>query len=251
MDTGVRRAAFAAGALVVSTAAWTVILGRGLTVGVTGASIVLIAVSLWVSAVVSVTGILVARARWARRLGLVTSGGHGIVALLAPVDVWWGVAAVLTAVTAVAIAGPWLDGVVRGRPSASGPPARVVLIALGFLWVPFAIGVAGGDGWPAVSIGLSALAAAYWFIRALPGALLVVRVVWPLLAVALAVPLGLPAGIVAAAYGVAIGAIAWHSSVRTSLHPLVESGTRVPIPPELAPKEVLDAADIDDRGRPR
>lgn len=246
-----RRAAFAAGALVVSTAAWTVILGRGLTVGVTGASIVLIAVSLWVSAVVSVTGILVARARWARRLGLVTAGGHGIVALLAPVDVWWGVAAVLTAVTAVAIAGPWLDGVVRGRPSASGPPARVVLIALGLLWVPFAIGVAGGDGWPAVTIGLSALAAAYWFIRALPGALLVVRVVWPLLAVALAVPLGFPAGIVAAAYGVAIGAIAWHSSVRTSLHPLVESGTRVPIPPELAPKEVLDAADIDDRGRPR
>src|SRR5690606_13229207 len=74
---------------------------------------------------------------------------------------------------------------------------------------------------------------------------------WPLLAVALAVTLGFPAGIVAAAYGVAIGAIAWHSSVRTSLHPLVESGTRVPIPPELAPKEVLDAADIDDRGRPR
>lgn len=251
MDTGLKRVSLAAVGLILATAAWTVALGRGLTVDYSGTSVVLMAVSLWLTTVVSVTGMLVARARWARRLGLAVAGGHGIVALLTPVDPGWGVAAILTAIAAVTIGGPWLDGVVRGRPSASGPPGRVVLVALILLGAPFALGAVGSAGWAAVGLAVAAVVSAYWFTRNLPGALLVVRALWPLLALGLALPLGVPSGVVAAALGVGVAALAWHSSVATAIHPLVEPGSPVPIPPELASREVLDAADIDDRGRPR
>jgi hypothetical protein len=35
-----------------------------------------------------------------------------------------------------------------------------------------------------------------------------------------------------------------------AFYPPRETGKAYPIPPELAPKEVLDAAEIDERGRP-
>jgi hypothetical protein len=44
---------------------------------------------------------------------------------------------------------------------------------------------------------------------------------------------------------------AWGSSVKASYHPPREVGTTFPVPPELAPAEVLDAAEIDDTGKPR
>ncbi len=246
---GMRRLTFVSLALLVSTAAWTVQLAIGAE-GYSGVSVVLMAVSMWVSTVVSLTGMLVARARWARRLGLAVAAAQGVLAVATPPGAVWATALAATAFTAVSVAGPWLDGIVRGRPSASGPPERVVLIALLLLGVPFAFGVTKGADTPALIVGLSALVTCFWFVRTLPGALLAVRIVWPLLAIGLAYPMGFPATTVAVFAGIAVGTLAWHSSVRNSVHPLVESGSRVPIPPELAPREVLDAAEIDDRGRP-
>ena len=75
------------------------------------------------------------------------------------------------------------------------------------------------------------------------------RVLWPALAIALALPMGLLSGILSAALGVTVAVLAWDSAVKTAFHPPVESGSSYPIPPELAPKDVLDAAQIDDRGR--
>jgi hypothetical protein len=46
-------------------------------------------------------------------------------------------------------------------------------------------------------------------------------------------------------------AMAWHPEVKVAFHPPRETGRVFPIPPELAPKEILDAADLDERGRPR
>ena len=123
-----------------------------------------------------------------------------------------------------------------------------MLIALLLLGVPFAFGVTKGADTPALIVGLSALVTCFWFVRTLP-ALLAVRIVWPLLAIGQPIRWAFRRrrGVFA---GIAVGTLAWHSSVRNSVHPLVESGSRVPIPPELAPREVLDAAEIDDRGRP-
>ncbi len=62
--------------------------------------------------------------------------------------------------------------------------------------------------------------------------------------------MGWPPGSLAAIAGVAVVIAAWHPAVKASYHPPVEAGTSFPIPPELAPGEILDAAEIDDSGRP-
>ncbi len=237
----------AAFGVLASTAAWTVVLA--INADLSPVAVVLIALSLWPATVASLSGMLLARAHWARRLGLAVTVAHGLAAVFTTPDVWWGIAVVLTALTAISIGGPWLDGIVRSRPSAAGPPARVVLIALVLLGVPFGIGVAGGDTGAAIALSLFALVVAYWFIRAMPGALIVVRVIFPLVALVLAYFVGWPAGVMPAAVAVAVAVMAWHPTVRNSIHPLVSSGSRVRIPPELAPTDVLDAAQIDDRGR--
>jgi hypothetical protein len=63
--------------------------------------------------------------------------------------------------------------------------------------------------------------------------------------------MGWPTAFVSAALGLIVGILAWDRSVKTSYHPPREVGTTFPIPPELAPEEVLDAAEIDDKGRRR
>lgn len=245
-----RQLTLASAGLLLTTAAWTVVLATA-TPERSGMGVVLIAVSLWIATVVSLTGMLVARARWARRLGLAVTAAQGGLALLIPPDVWWGTALILSALTAVSLGGPWLDGIIRGRPSASGPPTRAVLLPLVLIGVPYLLGYTGASGPAALTVAVTALVAAFWFIRTLPGAIAAVRFIWPGLALGLAFPMGWPTGVTAAAAGVAVAVLAWHSSVRNAVHPLIETGSRVSIPPELAPREILDAADIDESGRPR
>lgn len=245
-----RRVGLAAAGILASTGAWTTLLAvsppyRGDT------AVVMMAGSLWTATVVAVTGMLVARARWARRLGLSVAGAAAATGLLIPFDVWWAAALVVSALAAVWLGGPWLDGIIRGRPSASGPPTRAVLIPLLLIAVPYLLGVSGADGAAAIALASTALLSAYWFVRTLPGALTVVRVLWPGTALALAPVMGWPQGVGAGVAALAVAAAAWHPTVRNAVHPLVETGSRVKIPPELAPREILDAADIDERGRPR
>jgi hypothetical protein len=237
--------------LMTATGAWTLVLALASLPSHPATAVVLMAVSLWTATVASVTGMLVVRGRWARRLALAVTGAHGVVALIPDPDTWWGAAAILSCGAAIAVGAPWLNGFIRQRPAAAGPPDRAVLLPLVLLAATFLIGAAGGGSLTDAIVGFSAVVVAFWFIRALPGALVMVRLGWPLLALALAVPMGSPAGWVAAIVGLAVATLAWHETVRHALHPLVETGSRVPIPPELAPRDVLDAAEIDDRGRPR
>lgn len=236
--------------LLVASSLWTVVAGLD-GFGVAPSNLVMVTLSMWTATVAAVTGMLVARSRWARRLALVVCGGQAILAVLSAADGWWVAGLTVSGVAAVAVAGPWLTGLVRSLPAAAGPPARAVLVPLLLVGVPFALGLA--DPQPIVGgvVGFGALGGAFWFIRALPGALVVVRVGWPILALAGAWPMGMPATAVSIAAAVAVAVTAWHRSVATAVHPLVERGTVVPIPPELAPKDVLDAAGLDERGRPR
>jgi hypothetical protein len=89
------------------------------------------------------------------------------------------------------------------------------------------------------------------YSRVFPGGLIGIRLLWPVLALTLSPVLGFPTGLVAALLAIAVGVTAWGSSVKASYHPPREVGTTFPVPPELAPAEVLDAAEIDDTGKPR
>lgn len=234
--------------LLVSTGTWTVVLARGLHAHPPTA-VVLMAASLWVVTVASVAGMLISRSHWARRLGWALTLGHAAIALIAPVDPWWWLAGALSMAAAVSVAGPWLNGYVRSLPAAAGPPARAVVVPILLVGTPFLVGLAGGDGIAAALVGGVALGSAFWFVRTLPAALMVVRVVWPLVGLVGGWFMGWPAGTVAAAMGLAVAIIAWDSSVTRAVVPLVERGSVVPIPPELTPREILDAAKLDDKGR--
>lgn len=240
----------AAALLLGATGAWTVVLGAGVPAR-DDVAVVMVSLSLWVATVSAVTGMLLVRSRWARHLAMAVTGGHALVALMVPAGGWWSAAAIATASAALAIGSPWLDPHIRGRPPVSGPPTRALLVPLILVAVPLAIGLSGGGGVVGLATGLTALLAAFWFVRVLPGALLAVRVLWPLVAVALAWPLGWPAGFASAVLGLVVAILAWGAEVRAAVVRLETRGSVVPIPPELAPPEILDAARIDDRGRPR
>lgn len=236
--------------LIASTGAWTVVMALD-PAPRPAVAVIGIAVSVWTATVASIAGMVVSRSRWARRTALAVTAGQAVLAVIWPVGNWWAAAAVASVGTALAVGGPWLNGIVRSLPAASGPPYRAVLIPLFLIAVPFFLGVAGSPEMLAPVAWLGALLTAFWFIRVLPGALGVVRVAWPALALSLAWPLGLPTGAVLAACGVILAALSWHGSVTTAVRPLVRRGSIVPIPPELVPKDVLDAAHLDERGRPR
>ena len=140
---------------------------------------------------------------------------------------------------------------IRKRPPADGPPARAVLLSLLLLAAPPVWALVATDGlgaWALIAVALTWLTMV-WYAKALPGALIVVRVASPLALTATAALEGLPLGAIIALTAAGLAALAWTVDARVAVHPLAEPGTTVPIPPELAPADVLDAAGLDDRGR--
>ena len=213
----------------------------------------LIGLGLLVMSTVATVGMIVVGGRWAHRLGLAAIAMTAIVAVVRPIDAIWMVGVLVSALALGALVSPPLLASIRRLPSASGPPPRAVLPALLLLAAPCLLGLAGNEAavWALLTVGVSAPIVAFVYSRVLPGGLLAIRLLWPLLAIALTPWLGVWAGMVSVVLAVIVAAMSWHSSVKASYHPPREVGTTFPIPPELAPPEVLDAADIDDSGRPR
>lgn len=202
-------------------------------------------------ATVSVVGMTVAGGRWARRLALVSAIAGLTLAVVRSIDGVWiaGTAASIIAGSALFL--PVVSGRIRKLPAAAGPPQAAVLLSLGLLTVPFVLGVVAGRSaaWPELAIGLTAPLFAFLFARVIPGGLLGVRVIWPVFALGLSPLHTPPAGWVTALVAIGVAGLAWRPEVKASFHPPRETGTRYPIPPELAPKDILDAARLDDKGR--
>lgn len=211
----------------------------------------LIGFGLVTTASVATVGMIVVGGRWAHRLGLVSLGITLILAVVRPIDAMWAAGVICTTLALVALLSPPLTATIRKLASASGPPPRAILPPLILLLTPVVLGLAGADAsvWALLTVGLSAPLAAFLYSRVLPGGLLGIRIVWPVLAVILAPPLGLIAGPVSVALAVAVAVTARDEAVKASYHPPREVGSTFPIPPELAPKEVLDEAQIDEKGR--
>lgn len=202
---------------------------------------------------VAVVGMVAVGGRWAHRLALATLGLTVVIALIRPVDFVWYVAIALTALSFVELLSPTVTRSIRKLPSASGPPPRAVAPALLLLAAPAVLGLLGNDAapWALAIVALSAPCVALLYSRVFPGGLIAIRLFWPLIAIAFSPWLGWWAGSAAVLLAVTVAVMAWHGSVKASFHPPHETGTTYPIPPELAPPEVLDAAQIDERGNPR
>lgn len=216
-------------------------------------STLLTGVGLLAIATTSVVGLAVARARWAHRLAAASVTGTIIVAMIRPIDPVWWIGVVVSAVAAAVVFLPTVTGRIRKLPAAAGPPPAAVVPPLVLLSAPLLVGLTSAEAapLPALVVGLSAPLFAYLYVRVVPGGLWGVRLLWPLLAIGLAPVLGAPSGIVTALAGLAVAGFAWRPEVRASYHPPREVGSTFPIPPELTPSEVRDAAQIDEKGRPR
>lgn len=218
----------------------------------TPAGVVLIGLGMLLTATVATVGMVVVGGRWAHRLAFTALALTLVLAALRSVDAMWFAGIVATALSVVALLSITVTSKIRKLPGASGPPPRAVLPPLILLVAPAALGFTGNEAasWALLVVGVSAPVAAFLYSRVLPGGLVVIRVVWPLLGIALAPALGWVAGTLASVIALSVAVIAWDGSVKASYHPPQEAGSTFPIPPELAPREILDAARIDEKGKP-
>jgi hypothetical protein len=214
---------------------------------------VLVGFGLLTTATVGVVGMVVVGGRWAHRLALVSLAITVVVGVIREADVLWIVGVISTAVALLALLSPPVLATIRKLPSAAGPPPRAVLPPLMLLVTPALLGFAGNQAQPIplLLVGLSAPSAAFLFARVLPGGLIAIRIVWPSLALAMSPLLGWWAGGLAVAVAVTVAFLAWDSSVRAAYHPPREVGSTFPVPPELTPQDIRDAAGIDEKGRPK
>lgn len=217
----------------------------------TAAPALLIGVGILASGTVATVGMIVVKGRWAHRLGLATLSLAVVLAVVREVDFIWVTGMLATAAALTALLSPTVTSTIRRLPSAAGPPPRAITPPLLLLLTPALLGFVGNDAtpWALLVVGLSAPNAAFLYSRVIPGGLIGIRLVWPTMTLALAPLLGWVAGVVASAMAIAVAITAWDESVKASYHPPREVGTTFRIPPELSPREVLDAAEIDERGR--
>lgn len=242
----------AAGALLASGAVWglRLIFDSAPLADDSGA---LVAISVVIAAAVGALGMVLARGRWARVLGLVVVLAQLVLgAGLDATPLGWAALGV-TGITLVLLGGPWLDGFLRQLPRADPPPMPAVVLALVLVAVPAALGLSapGGVGWAHWVGALVALVTGWAFSRALSVGLWSARVLVPvgLLGAALQSP---PAGSIGLAAGaVALAVLAWVPAVARAVHPLVSRVDGVAVPPQLVPSDLLARAGYDERGRPR
>lgn len=216
-------------------------------------SVLLIGVGLLEIASVAVIGMILTGGRWARWTAITGVTSTAVIAAARPIDPIWVVALVATSVAGAALSSGSITSGIRKLPAAAGPPERAVLVTVVLLGIPILLGMAAWDepSTATLIVGLSAPIAALWYSRVLPGGLLSVRLLWPGLAIGLAITQGVAPGSASLIGGAIVAFLAWHPSVKVAFHPPRETGTAYPIPPELAPREILDAARLDEKGRPR
>jgi len=214
---------------------------------------VLVGVGILATATVATVGMIVVGGRWAHRLGLASMTITVVLAIVRDIDMMWIAGTIVTAIAFMALLSPTVTARIRKLPSASGPPPLAVAPPILLLILPALLGLVGNAAtpWALLVVGLTAPNAAFLYSRVLPGGLVGIRLVWPLMTLALTPLLGWIPAVLAGATAIAVVITAWNRAVKASYHPPREQGTTYRIPPELAPHEVLDAAEIDERGHRR
>jgi hypothetical protein len=236
--------------LLAAAAAWTLTVAFGEpTIGTSAAAVA--AIDLLLVTVTAIVGIVVARARWARRFALVIIGFMGAMALTMQISNNWIVALALTGLAVVAVTGPSLDRYLPPR-RLPGPPRKAVVLPLLLLLFPGIAAFASG----------SPVSVAAWFViggtpvvawgygKARVAGLWAARVAVPIAAMAMLWSLDPWSMLLLGAASLGEFWLAWSGDAALAIEgsdqiPLARS---IPIPPELTPPEVLAAAGVDERG---
>lgn len=199
---------------------------------------------------VATVGLVLVGGRWALRTLVGVLGTTLFVGAVIPLSTWSMLGLGASAVGLIVLLSPRQYRLVRKLPTASGPPARSVIVTLAALSLPLALGLIPVDAnfW-VVAMSACGPLAALLYSRTVPGGLAAMRFGLIGASLALAALMPLAHALVAVLATAAITAIAWSSEVAVAFRPLIEKGTSYAIPPELAPKEILDQAGIDERGQ--
>ena len=213
-------------------------------------SVLLTGIGWLVLTTVATVGLVLVGGRWALRTLVVVLGTTLWVGAVIPLSAWAMGGLGASAAGLILLLSPRRHRLVRKLPSAGGPPNRSVIVTLAALGLPLALGLIPADpnAWVIV-MGACGPLAALLYSRTIPGGLAALRFGLIAVSLALAAVMPLPHAVVAVLVSAAIAATAWSSDVAVAFRPLIEKGTSYAIPPELAPKEILDSAGIDEKGR--
>ncbi len=188
-------------------------------------SAAVIALGLLILTLVATAGLLVARGRWSRWLSAALAVTEaGIVAFTEPTG--WGWLALAGALVALGgLAGRWLDGWLRPRPSATGPDPLAVALRLGLIALVPLVGLSSPSGLTTAHglLGAAAVVLAWAYGKAK---------VWGLWGVRLGLlPLAVPAVLASPPIGavargaavVTLVALSWTPTALRSVQPLMDS----------------------------
>ncbi|HSF85055.1 MAG TPA: hypothetical protein VLG28_05240 [Acidimicrobiia bacterium] len=188
-------------------------------------SAAVIALGAVLGTIITVVGLVLVRGRWARQLGMVLAGGLIAVAAVADDFDAWAVLTVLLGLASLGVlAGRWLDGWIRGRPSATGPPPQSVLLLLGLLGLVPLVGLASPSGLETAHgmLGAGGILLAWGFGQAQVWALWAMRLVLPVLVIFAALATPIAGAVALLAYGAALTWLSWTEEVRLSVQPLLD-----------------------------
>jgi hypothetical protein len=201
-------------------------------------------------ATLATVSILVESSRLGYRLAWGLVAAETMVAVLHPISTLWLMGVIALTGAGLALAEPSLGGWVRRQPQPAPIPAAALTLCLVLLAAGPVVALAS----PHRPVGILPLLTAgnwlvlLWYVRRRPGREWVPRTLIPLFALSgLLLPSPARWGWLILQMGAA--AAAWRKGARLAVRPLLERGHPVPIPPELAPAEVLEAARIDRSGR--
>ena len=211
----------------------------------------LLAAALVVSNAVNLVAMLLSPGKWVRNSIASLAGAWAVAALALEVDPIW-IGAFVAYASGVGIAwsrslDEWFH---QAKPDRV--PARATILALGLLWLPGFVGALGipavtAAGWTVAGFGV---VAGWAYARALPGVLWTIRLVLPILGSLSAVGLPLPAAAGMLAVISALTLLAWTVDARLAAsRPAPRRVASVPVPPELTPPGIMEAAGYDRRGR--
>ncbi len=227
-----------AGALTVSPKPWT-----ALTAAV-------IAAGLLVTAAVAVTMVVVQSSPVGYRLSWGLVAMEALIAGLQPITALWWAGVILISAAGAVLTDSTLGGWIRQQPPPTPVPASSLALCLLLLASGPVTGLASPSAdlpWlPALTLG--AWLVLVWYVRRWPGRELAPRLTTPLLGIG-GLLLPWAARLIWIVAMVLAAVLAWTAGSRLAVRPLVERGHPIPIPPELAPADVLHSAGIDDKGR--
>lgn len=197
-----------------------------------GSAAAVIAVGILLHTTISVTGILIVRGRWARRLAAATIGLDLYVVAVSGMGVaaWVALVAALTALGG--LSGRWLDGWFRMRPSATGPDPKAVVLALGLLGLVPAVGIASPSGLETAHgvLGAAGVLLGWAYSKAQVWSLWATRLGLPLVSLPAVLASPWQGGVFLAVLVAVLTWLAWSREAMLAVSPLVD---RLPGPRRL------------------